>query len=39
MVIKCEVCGGHYEVEEGDIVLGGFPHVECPDCGNMIPVF
>lgn len=38
-VYKCPNCGELIIYEPGDVILGGFPHFECPVCGGMIPLF
>ena len=41
MIKECESCGALIEIEDNDpdIILAPYPHVECPNCGNVIPLF
>ena len=41
MIKKCECCEATIGIEEDDpdIILEPFPHIECPSCGEIIPVF
>lgn len=38
---ECECCGIFIEIEDNDpdIILEPIPHVECPNCGEIIPLF
>ena len=39
IIVQCENCGSRWEVEDGDVILMPWPHIECPDCGEWIPLF
>ena len=40
MIVKCEVCGTVFELEDNDpdIWVDPWPHIVC-SCGNWIPIF
>lgn len=38
----CKICGTEVTVEgfdDPDIILMPYPHIECPCCGNWLPMF
>lgn len=36
---ECENCHSEWLFESYEIILAPFPHFECPNCGEWIPVF
>ena len=36
---ECEGCGRQWLFEECEVILSPYPHVECPVCGEWIPLF
>lgn len=38
MKVICDECKEEIEYSNWDIVLGGYPHIECPYCGFWILV-
>ena len=40
MIVKCEVCGAIFEIEDNDpdVWVEPWPHIVC-NCGNWIPIF
>lgn len=34
--IKCQSCAAMVSYENSDVELGGYPHIQCPRCGNWI---
>ena len=37
--VRCPCCGEEFEVPEEEIMLEPFPHIICPECGAMMPMF
>ena len=41
-ICECKICVTEVIVEDfsdPDIILMPYPHIECPSCGNWMPVF
>ena len=41
MIVTCPHCGTQYKIEKNDpdVILEPWPHVECQECGEWIPLF
>ena len=39
-VSRCECCGETWILDDDEyIIMEPFPHIVCPQCGGMIPLF
>ena len=41
ITLTCDGCGAvwHINEDEDPVIVKPFPHIQCPDCGFMIPLF
>jgi len=37
--VECDGCYRQWLFDESEIILEPWPHVECPKCGEWIPLF
>ena len=41
ITLICNGCGAewHLNLDNVPVIVEPFPHIECPNCGVMVPVF